>query len=167
MRRRCITSRNVTAPAGTPESEVGVGDRGALRRPLRPRLARQGISSASTSPPGGPGARKAVGFARADTKEELDGFLGAVRLNGWMHMTVMPREPHPNDMKQRWRSRGAKSARNHVSVEVVLADDLLVDVKADGNLVTVRHSFTRPQMDRSTGNGSSSVPRRSRVARRI
>jgi muconolactone D-isomerase len=40
---------------------------------------------------------KAVGVYRADTEEQLAGLLGALPLSDWMHVTVTPLEPHPND----------------------------------------------------------------------
>jgi muconolactone D-isomerase len=40
---------------------------------------------------------KAVGIYRAGTQEQLDGLLGALPLSDWMHVTVTPLEPHPND----------------------------------------------------------------------
>jgi muconolactone D-isomerase len=40
---------------------------------------------------------KAVGVYRADTQEQLAGLLGALPLSDWMHVTVNPLEPHPND----------------------------------------------------------------------
>ena len=43
------------------------------------------------------GERNAVGLYRADTEEQLDGFLGALPLNGWMQISVTPLEPHPSD----------------------------------------------------------------------
>jgi Muconolactone delta-isomerase len=49
------------------------------------------------TPPVAPGETKALGIYRADSEEELDGFLGALPLDGWMQTTVTPLEPHPND----------------------------------------------------------------------
>jgi muconolactone delta-isomerase len=48
-------------------------------------------------PPIEPGKRKAVGLYRAENQPELDGLLDALPLSGWMHATVTPLEPHPND----------------------------------------------------------------------
>lgn len=53
------------------------------------------------------------------------------------------------EVKQRWRARGAASARNHVSVEVAFGEDLLVGVKADNDLETVE-AFVHEASDGST-----------------
>jgi muconolactone D-isomerase len=47
--------------------------------------------------PVGPGETKIVGLYRADSETQLDGLLAALPLYEWMHVTVIPLEPHPND----------------------------------------------------------------------
>jgi muconolactone D-isomerase len=44
-----------------------------------------------------PGERKALGLYSADTKEQLDGLLGALPLHEWMDVTVTPLVAHPSD----------------------------------------------------------------------
>jgi muconolactone delta-isomerase len=86
---------DVTIADGTPESEVK--ERADAEAAAAARLARQGRLVRLWAPPVAPGESKAVGVYRADNEEELDGFLGALPLNGWMRTTVTPLEPHPND----------------------------------------------------------------------
>ena len=86
---------DVTIPDGTPESEIE--KRASAEAAAAARLAREGHLVRLWKPPVAPGERKAVGLYRADTKEELDGFLGALPLNGWMQISVTPLELHPND----------------------------------------------------------------------
>jgi muconolactone D-isomerase len=82
-------------PGGTPESEIK--ERASAAGVAAARLAREGHLVRLWSPPVAPGERKAVGLYRADTKDELDGFLVSLPLNGWMQISVTPHEPHPND----------------------------------------------------------------------
>jgi muconolactone delta-isomerase len=86
---------DVTIPDGTPESEIK--KRASAEAIAAARLARQGHLVRLWSPPVAPGERKAVGVYRADNQEELDGFLGALPLDGWMEIGVTPLQPHPND----------------------------------------------------------------------
>jgi hypothetical protein len=44
-----------------------------------------------------PGERKAIGLYRAESEAQLGGLLGTLPLSGWMQVTVIPLEPHPND----------------------------------------------------------------------
>ena len=86
---------DLKVPNGTPRSEVEdrqngeavaaarLADEGHLVRLWRPRLA--------------PGEREALGLYCAASQEQLDGLLGALPLNDWMHVTVTPLAPHPND----------------------------------------------------------------------
>jgi muconolactone delta-isomerase len=86
---------DVTVPDGTPEAEVR--DRAGAEAAVAARLAKEGRLMRLWRPPVAPGEQKAVGLYRADSEEELDGFLGALPLNGWMRISVTPLEPHPND----------------------------------------------------------------------
>ena len=70
----------------------------------------RGISSGSGSRPRRTGETKAVGLYRADSKTQLDGLLGALPLGDWMHVTVTPLEPHPNDPADGRRGHSVTSA---------------------------------------------------------
>jgi muconolactone delta-isomerase len=48
-------------------------------------------------PPTEPGETKALGLYRADNGTQLGWLLRALPLYDWMHVTVTPLEPHPND----------------------------------------------------------------------
>ena len=48
-------------------------------------------------PPAAPGEIKALGLYRASSEAQLADLLGALPLYDWMHVTVTPLEPHPND----------------------------------------------------------------------
>jgi muconolactone D-isomerase len=86
---------NVDVPDGTSETEVeerkhaeavaaaGLAAEGHLLRLWR-----------STTAAGDP---TAVGVYVADSRAELDALLRALPLADWMHMTVVPLAPHPND----------------------------------------------------------------------
>ena len=86
---------DVTIPDGTPEGELE--ERARAEAAAASRLAREGYLVRLWKPPVAPGENKAVGLYRADTEEELDGFLGALPLNSWMQISVTPLEAHPND----------------------------------------------------------------------
>jgi muconolactone delta-isomerase len=85
----------VNIPDGAPESEVKnretaeasaaakLVDEGHLVRLWKRHVAR--------------GETRTVGLYRADSETQLDGLLGALPLYEWMHVTVTPLEPHPND----------------------------------------------------------------------
>jgi muconolactone D-isomerase len=45
----------------------------------------------------GPGRPAVLGLYRAGSQAELDGLLGALPLYEWMHVSVTPLVPHPND----------------------------------------------------------------------
>jgi len=84
----------VEVPDGTPETEVeqrqraeavaaaGLATEGHLLRLWRP--------TAAADP-------TAVGLYAADSRAELDALLRALPLAAWMHVTVVPLAPHPND----------------------------------------------------------------------
>jgi muconolactone delta-isomerase len=86
---------DVSIPGGAPDSEVK--ERVSAEAAAAADLARQGHLVRLWKPPVAPGETKAVGLYRADTEEELDGLLGALPLDGWMHVSVTPLQPHPND----------------------------------------------------------------------
>jgi Muconolactone delta-isomerase len=90
-----LVAFEINLPGGTPESEVvereeaeaaaaGVlVEEGHLVRVWR--LTAQG------------GQSRVLGLYRADDRAQLDRLLEALPLYDWMHVTVMPLEPHPND----------------------------------------------------------------------
>jgi muconolactone D-isomerase len=43
------------------------------------------------------GETNVLGLYRADSERELHGLLAALPLYEWMHVTVTPLYPHPND----------------------------------------------------------------------
>jgi muconolactone D-isomerase len=85
----------LSIPERTPESEVK--ERVSAEAAGSAELAREGHLLRLWRPPVGPGERKAVGLYRADSEAQLDGLFGALPLSAWMHLTVTPLEPHPND----------------------------------------------------------------------
>ena len=86
---------DVTIPDGTQDSELRELE--SAEAAAAASLAREGHLIRLWTPPVAPGERTAVGLYRADSEEELDGFLGALPLSGWMQIGVTPLEPHPND----------------------------------------------------------------------
>jgi muconolactone delta-isomerase len=86
---------DIKVPDGTPEAEVKA--RVNAEAEASADLARKGHLVRLWRPPMSAGERKAVGLYRADTKEQLDALLRDLPLGGWMHATVTPLEPHPND----------------------------------------------------------------------
>ncbi|HUO73037.1 MAG TPA: muconolactone Delta-isomerase family protein [Solirubrobacteraceae bacterium] len=90
-----LVAFDVTVPEGAQEAEIE--ERVSAEAAAAAGLAREGHLVRLWSPPVAPGERKAVGLYRADSEEQLEAFLGALPLNGWMRTTVTPLEPHPND----------------------------------------------------------------------
>ena len=86
---------DVHVPGGTPEGEVE-GRYGA-EASAAAALANEGHLIRLWRPPTAPGEIKAVGVYRADSEQQLSGLLRALPLYDWMHVTVTPLEPHPND----------------------------------------------------------------------
>jgi muconolactone delta-isomerase len=82
-------------PEGTPESELD--ERLSAEATASAALAREGHLERLWRPPVGRGERKAVGLYHADDRPQLDRILDELPLSVWMHATVMPLEPHPND----------------------------------------------------------------------
>ena len=85
----------VEVPEGTPESEVeqlsraeasaaaGLVDEGHLLRVWRRNAAADDAT--------------VIGLYAADSEAELNDLLGALPMADWMHVTVIPLAPHPND----------------------------------------------------------------------
>jgi muconolactone D-isomerase len=88
------------------EFEVNVPD-GALASEVDPRYSAEATAAARLvdeghlvrlwKPPAEPGETKALGLYRADSEQQLAGLLAALPLYDWMHITVTPLKPHPND----------------------------------------------------------------------
>jgi muconolactone D-isomerase len=86
----------VNVPDGTPASEDEV--RNSAEASAAARLVDEGHLVRLWKPAAAaPGEIKAVGLYRADSDGQLAGLLGALPLYDWMHLTVTPLEPHPND----------------------------------------------------------------------
>jgi muconolactone delta-isomerase len=60
-------------------------------------LAKQGHLARLWREPASPGGDRAVGLYLSKTQQELEGLLRALPLYNWMHVTITPLEPHPND----------------------------------------------------------------------
>ena len=85
----------VNVPDGTPESEVEERDKAEASAAAK--LVDEGHLVRLWKRPVAPGETRIVGLYRADNETQLDGLLGALPLYDWMHVTVTPLEPHPND----------------------------------------------------------------------
>ena len=85
----------VNVPDGTPDAEVK--DRQRAEASAAARLADQGHLVRVWNRPVAAGNTPVVGLYRADSQAHLDGLLGALPLYAWMHLTVTPLQPHPND----------------------------------------------------------------------
>jgi muconolactone delta-isomerase len=85
----------VNVPDGTPDAEVT--DRQRAETAAAATLADQGHLLRVWNRPAATGAPTVLGLYRADSQAQLDGLLGALPLSEWMHLTVTPLQPHPND----------------------------------------------------------------------
>jgi muconolactone D-isomerase len=85
----------VHVPDGAPASEVEV--RESAEASAARRLVDKGHLVRLWKPPAAPGETKALGLYRAASEAQLAGLLSALPLYDWMHVTVTPLEPHPND----------------------------------------------------------------------
>jgi muconolactone delta-isomerase len=85
----------INVPDGTPEAEVN--NRQDAEASAAAKLVDEGHLVRLWKRPVPAGETKVVGLYRADSETELDGLLGALPLYEWMHVTVIPLEPHPND----------------------------------------------------------------------
>ena len=85
----------VHVPGGALPSEVEV--RESAEAAAAGRLADEGHLVRLWTAPAAPGETKALGLYRADSDAQLAGLLSALPLYDWMHATVTPLEPHPND----------------------------------------------------------------------
>src|SRR3954447_6273007 len=85
----------VNVPDGTPVSEVK--DRESAEASAAAELVNEGHLVRVWNRPVAVGDTTVVGLYRADSQAHLDGLLGALPLYEWMHITVTPLQPHPND----------------------------------------------------------------------
>jgi muconolactone D-isomerase len=86
---------DVEVPDGTSETEVERRNRAeadaAAGLAVEGHLLRLWRRTAAAGDP------SAVGLYAADSPAELDALLRALPLADWMHVTVVPLTPHPND----------------------------------------------------------------------
>jgi muconolactone delta-isomerase len=92
----------INVPDGTPDAEVK--DRQRAEASAAAKLADQGHLLRVWKRPVAVGDATVVGLYRADSQAHLDGLLGALPLSEWMHITVTPLQPHPNDPAEPARS---------------------------------------------------------------
>jgi muconolactone delta-isomerase len=85
----------VNPPEGTPESEMV--DREEAEAAAAGMLVEEGHLIRVWSLTAWGGGSRVLGLYRADDRAQLDRLLEALPLYEWMHVTVMPLEPHPND----------------------------------------------------------------------
>ena len=85
----------INIPEGTSDSEVTA--REAAESAAAARLVDEGHLVRLWKQRVAPGQSRPVGLYRAESEGELDGLLRALPLYEWMHVTVTPLEPHPND----------------------------------------------------------------------
>ena len=85
----------VDVPDATPDAEVR--DREGAEASAAAKLADQGHLVRVWNRPDAAGETTALGLYRADSQAQLDGLLAALPHYEWMHITVTPLEPHPND----------------------------------------------------------------------
>ena len=82
-------------PPGTPTAEVE--QRQAAESVAAAELADQGHLVRLWRRPLADDGAVPIGLYRAESAAELDGLLAALPLADWLHVTVTPLEPHPND----------------------------------------------------------------------
>jgi muconolactone D-isomerase len=99
----------VNVPDGTPDSEVT--DREHAEALAAAKLTDEGHLVRLWKRSVAPGETQALGLYRADSRTHLDDLLGALPLYDWMHVTVTPLEPHPNDPAARAASPLAASSQ--------------------------------------------------------
>jgi muconolactone delta-isomerase len=85
----------ITVPEGTPESEVRA--REDAESAAAAKLVDQGHLIRLWKRSVAPGESRPIGLYRAESEVDMDGLLRALPLYEWMHVTVTPLEPHPND----------------------------------------------------------------------
>jgi muconolactone delta-isomerase len=80
---------------GVPPSEIS--DRQAAEADAAAKLAEEGHLVRVWRRPFDDGQGTVLGLYRADSEAELRRLLDGLPLREWMHMTVTPLAPHPND----------------------------------------------------------------------
>jgi muconolactone D-isomerase len=90
-----LVAFEVNPPEGAPEGEVV--EREEAEAAAAGVLVEEGhlVRVWRLTAPGG--QSRVLGLYRADDRAQLDRLLEALPLYEWMHVTVMPLEPHPND----------------------------------------------------------------------
>jgi muconolactone D-isomerase len=86
---------DVEVPDGTSETEVERRNRAEAGAAAG--LAAEGHLLRLWRRTAAAGNPTAVGLYAADSRTELDALLRALPLADWMHVTVVPLAPHPND----------------------------------------------------------------------
>jgi muconolactone delta-isomerase len=86
---------DVHVPDGVPPSEIT--DRQAAEAAAAAKLAEEGHLVRVWRRPLDDGEGTVLGLYRADSEAELRRLLDGLPLREWMHMTVTPLAPHPND----------------------------------------------------------------------
>ena len=114
---------DVNVPAGASESEVN--GREAAEASAAAKLVDDGHLVRLWKPPAAADESKALGLYRADSETQLGGLLDALPLRDWMHVTVTPLEPHPNDPAAQQRVHGR---REDAAVSRHLPDPRLTQV---------------------------------------
>jgi muconolactone D-isomerase len=89
----------VNVPDGTPEPEVE--DRERAEASAAARLVDEGHLIRVWTRPVACGESSVLGLYRANGEAELEALLRALPLYEWMHVTVTPLGPHPNDPRTR------------------------------------------------------------------
>jgi muconolactone delta-isomerase len=82
-------------PDGVSASEVE--DRQTAEAAAAETLAEEGHLVRLWKASVGPSRTTVLGLYRAGSSEELDGLLGALPLDQWMHTSITPLVHHPND----------------------------------------------------------------------
>jgi muconolactone delta-isomerase len=86
---------DVNVPDGAPESEVA--DRQTAEASAAAKLAEDGHLLRVWKPADAPVKSRVLSLYRAESETELNSLLQALPLYDWMHITVTPLAPHPND----------------------------------------------------------------------
>jgi len=86
---------DINIPEGTPEREVSA--REDAEAAAAARLVDQGHLARLWKRQVAPGESRPIGLYRAQSEHELDDLMRALPLYEWMHVTITPLEPHPND----------------------------------------------------------------------